>query len=83
VPIHVGVLALASSRGRQLVPEWSERRVAYGVITERLMAAWLAEAERALASNASTVAVLPMRDILRPDGYLAGLQARGYVVEEP
>jgi len=49
----------------------------------RLEAAWLAEAERALASNASTVAVLPMRDILRPDGYLAGLRARGYVVDEP
>ena len=45
----------------------------------RLEAAWLAEAERALASNASTVAVLPMRDILRPDGYLAGLRASGYV----
>jgi len=49
----------------------------------RLEAAWLAEAQRALASNASTVAVLPMRDILRPDGYLAGLRARGYVVDEP
>ena len=52
-------------------------------LPERLMTAWLAEAERALASNASTVAVLPMRDILRPDGYLAGLRAKGYVVEEP
>ena len=49
----------------------------------RLEAAWLAEAQRALASNASTVAVLPMRDILRPDGYLAGLRASGYVVDEP
>jgi len=27
--------------------------------------------------------VLPMRDILRPDGYLAGLRASGYVVDEP
>ena len=48
----------------------------------RLMAAWLAEAERALASNVSTVAVLPMRELLRSDGYLAGLRASGYVVEE-
>jgi hypothetical protein len=52
-------------------------------LPERLMAAWLAEAERALASNASTVAVLPMRDVLRTDGYLAGLRTRGYVVTEP
>ncbi len=49
----------------------------------RLEAAWLAEAERALESNASTVAVLPMRDILRPDGYLERLRASGYVVDEP
>jgi len=49
----------------------------------RLMDAWLAEAKRALESNTSTVAVLPMRDILRPDGYLAGLAASGYVVDEP
>ena len=49
----------------------------------RLMATWVAEAERALESNASTVAVLPMRDILAPDGYLAPLRARGYVVDEP
>jgi hypothetical protein len=52
-------------------------------VPERLMAAWLAEAERALESNASTVAVVPMRDILRADGYLARLRASGYVVEEP
>jgi len=37
----------------------------------------------ATGSNASTVAVLPMRDILRPDGYLARLRASGYVVDEP
>ena len=49
----------------------------------RLMEAWLAEAERALASNVSTVAVLPMRDILSPDGYLGRLRASGYVVDEP
>jgi uncharacterized protein YbaP (TraB family) len=52
-------------------------------LPERLQAAWLAEAERALASNASTVAVLPMRDILRADGYLARLRDTGHVVDEP
>lgn len=49
----------------------------------RLMAAWLAEAERALAANASTVAVLPMWEILRDDGYVAALRDLGYVVEDP
>jgi hypothetical protein len=51
-------------------------------LPDRLMATWLAEAERALASNPSTVAVLPMRDILRPDGYLARLRARGCVIDK-
>ena len=52
-------------------------------LPERLMTAWLVEAERALESNTSTVAVLPMRELLRADGYLARLRARGYTVEEP
>ena len=52
-------------------------------LPDRRMAAWLAAAERALALNTSTVAVLPMRDILCPDGYLDRLRARGYVVVEP
>lgn len=44
---------------------------------------WLDAAETALAKNQSTFAVLPMDDVLSPTGYLAKLQARGYVVEEP
>ena len=46
-------------------------------------AAWLEAAESALASNASTVAVLNVDQILRPGGYVAELRARGYVVEDP
>lgn len=44
---------------------------------------WLDAAEKALAKNAVTFATLPMREILKPDGYLAQLQARGYEVEAP
>ncbi|WP_147653748.1 TraB/GumN family protein [Vulcaniibacterium gelatinicum] len=44
---------------------------------------WLEAAEKALAGNGVTFAVLPMRDLLRPDGLLATLQARGYTVEAP
>ena len=49
----------------------------------RRAAAWLAAVDEALARNASTVAVLSVDQILRPDGYAAQLRARGYVVEDP
>lgn len=44
---------------------------------------WLAEAQRALADNAVTFAVLPMRELLAADGYLSVLKARGYSVQSP
>lgn len=44
---------------------------------------WLAAAEHALAANQSTVAMLPVSQMLNPDGLLAALQAKGYLVEEP
>lgn len=49
----------------------------------RTRAAWLEAAQTALARNRVTFATLPMRDLLRPDGYLAQLQAQGYTVEAP
>lgn len=52
-------------------------------VQERVLALWLAAAEKALATNASTFAVLHMRDILDPRGYVAALQAKGYLVEKP
>jgi hypothetical protein len=50
---------------------------------ERVRAAWMQAAEQALDRNASTVAVLSVDELLRPDGYLARLRQRGYVVEDP
>ncbi len=44
---------------------------------------WFDAAEKALATNTSTFATLPMAELLKPDGYLAKLQAKGYVVEAP
>ena len=44
---------------------------------------WLAEAERALAENLSTFAVLDIVELLRENGLLAQLRARGYEVREP
>lgn len=45
--------------------------------------AWLAAAEQALARNASTFAVLSIKDLLDPKGVIASLQAKGYEVVVP
>jgi hypothetical protein len=45
--------------------------------------AWLSAAENAIANNPVSFAVLPMSELLKPDGYLAVLQAKGYLVEAP
>jgi hypothetical protein len=52
-------------------------------LAARVRANWLASAEEALAKNASTFALLRMRDALHPDGVVAALQAKGYTVESP
>jgi hypothetical protein len=49
----------------------------------RVEGTWLAAADAALASSAQSFAVLPMHDLLDPNGYLAALQARGYTVIAP
>lgn len=46
-------------------------------------ALWLEAAEKSLAANAVTVAVLPMPELFKPDGYLAQLEAKGYAIEAP
>ena len=50
---------------------------------ERIRAAWLQAAEKSLAANASTFAIVPMKDVFDQNAYLAALQARGYTVESP
>ena len=49
----------------------------------RVENAWLAAADAALAANTQSFAVLPMHDVLNPNGYLAAMQARGYTVTAP
>lgn len=46
-------------------------------------AQWLAHAERALASNKSTFALLPVARAMNSGGYLDDLKAKGYAVEQP
>ncbi len=57
----------------------------YGVadMARQMETRWLAAAESALTRNASTFATLPIAELLKPDGYLAKLQAKGYEVEAP
>ena len=59
------------------------KRSGFQDVEARMLAAWLQKAEAALAANASTFAMLPMKFILDPKGYLAALEAKGYKVEKP
>ena len=55
----------------------------FGDVLERTRNAWVAAAEMSLASNESTVAVLSVDEILKPNGYVARLKDKGYVVIDP
>jgi hypothetical protein len=55
----------------------------YDNVTEHVWMAWVQSAEKALAGNTSTFAMLQMKNMLGPDGALAALQAKGYTVESP
>ena len=59
------------------------RKRGFGDIDARVQQLWLTDAEAALAKNQVTFATLEMPELLRPGGYLASLQARGYSVEAP
>jgi uncharacterized protein YbaP (TraB family) len=63
-----------------VVPSFQEE---YTKLNAQLQSAWLAAAEKAIADNVSTVAVLSMEELLKPDGWLAIFRARGYEITEP
>jgi hypothetical protein len=50
---------------------------------ERFATAWIDAVEAAMAKNKSTFAVLSVDEIMRTDGFVARLKAKGYAVEEP
>jgi uncharacterized protein YbaP (TraB family) len=54
-----------------------------GGIDTRMRASWLGAAEKALQANQTTFAVLPIKNIIGKEAYLAALQAKGYTVEQP
>lgn len=68
-----GECAAAMHGGERQAAQYKHRRTQ----------AWLREAKRALRYNRRTMAVVPMSELFAPDGYLAGLRAAGYEIEEP
>jgi hypothetical protein len=52
-------------------------------VEARVRAQWLEAAEGALQKNRVTFAILPIAELLKADGYLSYLQAKGYQVEAP
>jgi len=52
-------------------------------IESRVRKSWIDSAEHALDKNTQTFAVLPMHELLAPDGYMSSLQADGYIVQAP
>lgn len=52
-------------------------------IRSSLMSRWLEAADTALSKNTITFAVLPLQDIMGPNGYAGKLSAKGYQVETP
>jgi uncharacterized protein YbaP (TraB family) len=52
-------------------------------VFQRVESLWLELAQSALARNEVTFAVLPISQLLRANGYIAKLQARGYDVTPP
>lgn len=55
----------------------------FQLMRERMLGAWMAAAETALANNATTFATVQLKDILDPRGPVAALQAKGYAVVAP
>jgi hypothetical protein len=63
--------------------EFAKKSPALQHLPERIRANWEKVAEKALADNTTTFALLPMKDVIGPQSYLADLQAKGYTVESP
>lgn len=55
----------------------------FGNLRQRMEGAWIEAAEAAIAKNEKSFGVLPMSQIMRPDGVVAQLAAKGYTIEAP
>ena len=72
----------AACADAMMKPEFAAR---YGLpsIQDSIAALWVSEARAALARNASTVAFVPMQNLIGPGNYLDRLRAQGYTVSGP
>jgi hypothetical protein len=52
-------------------------------VRDQVYALWIDAAEKAVAENEVTVAIVPMGKLTRAGGYLAGLRDKGYTIEPP
>ena len=52
-------------------------------IREQLYVLWIEAAEKSLAANQTTLAIVPLAKLTREDGYLSRLRAKGYTIEPP
>ena len=52
-------------------------------VRARVHALWIESAEKSLAANQTTFAIVPFVKLTRADGYLAMLRSKGYLVEAP
>jgi hypothetical protein len=59
------------------------RKIGMQDIEARVRQRWFEAAEGALSRNKTTFALLPVSQLLAPDGYLSLLAAKGYMIEEP
>jgi len=59
------------------------RKLGMGDVAAKLREEWLVKAEAALAANATTFAVLDMRELLRQGGVADTFKAKGYTVLAP
>jgi hypothetical protein len=59
------------------------RKIGMQDIETRVRQRWFEAAEGALSRNKTTFALLPVNQLLAPDGYLSLLAAKGYMIEEP
>ncbi len=54
-----------------------------GALVQKIEDSWIKAAEQAMTDHSVSFAVLPMRQLLDADGYLAKLAAKGYTIEAP
>jgi hypothetical protein len=72
--VPCALAALGSDVAREIIP---------ADIREQLYASWMAAAEKSLAANETTLAIVPLAKLTREGGYLERLRARGFSVDAP